>query len=181
MPSFQTFLPAKSSETSSIGNLDRICTGYINYHEQQRSLFTMLYPDQDPDQFRIVSRDEHIRMGKIFCVFQLVDLFIYLERGCMSLALEMLNNYFHPFNTFEQETKVINVIFSVNFLHSLFQTRILRSFSSHFAMFDQAYRTSVEFPDPQDTRYIFHTGQYLDYHRLDEFFKAEKDLKLTIR
>lgn len=48
-------------------------------------------------------------------------------------------------------------------------------------MLDQSFRTSIEFPDTNDSRYIFHTGQYLDYQRMDEFFNSEKDLKSTLR
>ncbi|KAI6171245.1 hypothetical protein M3Y97_01078500 [Aphelenchoides bicaudatus] len=67
----------------------RMSNGIQNYHWQQRSLFTLLYPDCDPDSYKIVLYEDYIRMA----------------RGCTSLVFQTLNDFFPTFADLELDLK----------------------------------------------------------------------------
>jgi hypothetical protein len=125
--------------------IQRLQEGYINFHSSQKSLFTVMYPDNifATDVFRKATHTEFVKM----------------ERGCLSLQLSMLNDWFQPFDQLPHEIKV----------------NILQIFSLKFSLLDSSYRTMNAFPSPTDTKWAVHYGQYLDSTDLEHFFKDDKD------
>lgn len=125
--------------------LQRLQEGYANYQSSQKSLYTVMYPDNifAAETHRLVKHSEHVKM----------------ERGCLSLMFSMVNDWFQPFDTLDHTLKVL----------------VLRAFSTSFSLIDQAYKTMSAFPEMDDTRFVLHYGQYIDETKLEFFFQEHKD------
>lgn len=89
-PSTIALLPYTPPAGPSV--LQRMHEGYANYQSSQKSLYTVMYPDNifAPDTYRMVKHSEHVKM----------------ERGCLSLMFSMVNDWFQPFDTLTHELKV---------------------------------------------------------------------------
>ena len=125
--------------------LQKIQEGYANYNSSQKSLFTVMYPDNifATDVYKKVTHTEFVKM----------------ERGCLSLLFSMLNDWCHPFSQLPHQLKI----------------DVLRNFALRFSLLDTTYRTSQVYPDSDGDRWIMHYGQYLDVNDLNFFFKDDKD------
>ncbi|CAD5228658.1 unnamed protein product [Bursaphelenchus okinawaensis] len=131
--------------------LQRMHEGYTNYQSSQKSLYTVMYPENifSADKYRMVKHSEHLKM----------------ERGCLSLLFSMVNDWFQPFDTLSHEIKVV----------------VLRQFSSSFSHLDQAYKTMQEYPQGDDTRWVLHYGQYCDITNFEHFFAEDKDPSIAAK
>jgi len=138
-----TLIPCPPPQGPSV--LQKMQEGYSNYNSSQKSLFTVMYPDNifATDVYKKATHTEFVKM----------------ERGCLSLMFSMLNDWYHPFSQLPHQIKV----------------DVLRSFALKFSLLDSSYRTSQVYPDPEGDRWIMHYGQYLDKNDLLYFFKDDKD------
>uniref|UniRef100_A0A183BQE3 Nuclear receptor domain-containing protein n=1 Tax=Globodera pallida TaxID=36090 RepID=A0A183BQE3_GLOPA len=120
--------------------LQRLVDGYRNFQSSQKSLYTVMYPDNifAAETYRMVKHAEYVKM----------------ERGCISLQFSMLVDCFQPFDSLNQQLKVA----------------ALRVFSNRFTHLDQCFRTATIFPANDDPRFVLHYGQYMNVEKLDEFF-----------
>jgi hypothetical protein len=84
------FLPFQQPSGPSV--LQRLHDGYANYQASQKSLYTVMNPEQifSAELYRLVKHSEHVKM----------------ERGCLSLMFSMVNDYFQPFDTLDHALKV---------------------------------------------------------------------------
>lgn len=73
----------------------------------------------------------------------------------------------------EKKSKVH--VFCATLYIQFFQILVLRAFSVRFTFLDSCFRTCQIFPQPEDTRYVLHYGQYLDNARIEDFFSDDKD------
>uniref|UniRef100_A0A1I7SHX0 Nuclear receptor domain-containing protein n=1 Tax=Bursaphelenchus xylophilus TaxID=6326 RepID=A0A1I7SHX0_BURXY len=89
-PSTVALLPYTPPAGPSL--LQRMHEGYANYQSSQKSLYTVMYPDNifSSDIYRMVKHSEHLKM----------------ERGCLSLMFSMVNDWFQPFDTLTHDLKV---------------------------------------------------------------------------
>jgi len=131
--------------------LKRMCEGYANFQSSQRSLYTVMYPDNifAAETYRLVRHSEYVRM----------------ERGCLSLMLSMLGDYFPPFSQLSAELKAA----------------ALRAFSARFTHLDQCFRTARVFTTEGDTRFALHYGQCFDVSRMEHFFAEDGDPESSAR
>ncbi|KAI6181830.1 Nuclear receptor domain-containing protein [Aphelenchoides besseyi] len=125
--------------------LQRMHEGYANYQSSQKSLYTVMYPNNvfSTESYRLVKRSEHIKM----------------ERGCLSLMYSMVNDWFQPFDTLAHDLKV----------------HVLRAFSAIFSHLDQCFKTMQAFGEMNDSRFVLHYGQLIDSNKLEYFFQEDKD------
>ncbi|KAH7675888.1 CRE-NHR-70 protein, partial [Aphelenchoides avenae] len=97
-----TLVPYSPPSGPSI--LQRMHEGYCNYHSSQKSLYTVMYPNNifAAESYRLVTHSEYVKM----------------ERGCLSLMYSMVNDWFQPFNELEHDLKVTTLkAFSSKFTH----------------------------------------------------------------
>lgn len=136
-------LPCPVPSSSSNSLLQRLLEGYRNFQSSQKSLYTVMYPDNifAGETYRLVKHSEYVKM----------------ERGCISLMYSMLSDCFPPFESLSQELKVA----------------ALRVFSNRFTHLDQTYRTMTIFPGQDDPRFVLHYGQYADSTKLEYFFAED--------
>ncbi|KAI6190772.1 hypothetical protein M3Y97_00154900 [Aphelenchoides bicaudatus] len=149
----QTEKPAESPSISLLpfqqpagpSVLQRLTEGYANYQSSQKSLYTVMNPDNifSAELYRLVRHSEHVKM----------------ERGCLSLMFSMVNDWFQPFNEIDHALKVL----------------VLRAFSTSFSHLDQCYKTMLAFPTMNDSKFVLHYGQYIDNDKLEFFFQEHKD------
>uniref|UniRef100_A0A914DQ46 Uncharacterized protein n=1 Tax=Acrobeloides nanus TaxID=290746 RepID=A0A914DQ46_9BILA len=125
--------------------LQRMHEGYSNYNSSQKSLYTVMNPS-------------NIFGAQSYKLVNRTE-FLKMERGCLSLMFSMLNDWFQPFDQLSHELKIL----------------VLRAFSVRFTFLDSCFRTCQIFPQPEDTRYVLHYGQYLDNARIEDFFSDDKD------
>ncbi|KAL3080764.1 hypothetical protein niasHS_005351 [Heterodera schachtii] len=137
------------SESPSV--LQRLVDGYRNFQSSQKSLYTVMYPDNifAGETYRLIKHSEYVKM----------------ERGCISLMFSMLTDCFHPFDSLDQPTKL----------------SALRAFANRFTHLDQCYRTVALFPADDDPRFVLHYGQYVNLEKLDHFFGEIEHPEDTIR
>lgn len=85
-----SLLPFQQPSGPSV--LQRLHEGYANYQSSQKSLYSIMYPDNifSAELYRLVKHSEHVKM----------------ERGCLSLMFSMVNDWFQPFDTLDHALKV---------------------------------------------------------------------------
>uniref|UniRef100_A0A7E4W4Y8 Nuclear receptor domain-containing protein n=1 Tax=Panagrellus redivivus TaxID=6233 RepID=A0A7E4W4Y8_PANRE len=107
-------LPCSMAPSQSV--MQQLMEGYNNYNSSQKSLFTVMYPDNifAAEVFKQATHTEFVKM----------------ERGCLSLQFSMLNDSFHPFSELSQDQKI----------------NVLQLFSRRFTILDSMWRSAAAFP-----------------------------------
>uniref|UniRef100_A0A1I8AV28 Nuclear receptor domain-containing protein n=1 Tax=Steinernema glaseri TaxID=37863 RepID=A0A1I8AV28_9BILA len=123
--------------------LNKMLDGYRSYQSCQKSLYIVKYPRK----LGTIAQPEEVKLSD----------YAEMDKGCVTLAHQMLVEHFDPFGSFAMEER----------------RKFLRNFYIPFTVIDQCYFSSLYFPNPTETRFYLHYRQYMDSSNLIPFFDTE--------
>ncbi|KAH7698209.1 hypothetical protein AAVH_34702, partial [Aphelenchoides avenae] len=135
----QASIPPSMLQPSSWPNLEQHLSGFRSFFTAQRSLYTIANPQLlfTQPQYKLIRRLEYDEM----------------ERGCVSLIYNMVNDHFYPLGDFTPNQR----------------KTFLKSFAQEFGPLYRVQLSATVFPG--DTKkLVTHYGYYFDSEQVEDFF-----------